>query len=324
MDSHYRDIQHYRLRPRRHLSIALLFFAIATGCNQPPEPPAAQPAATARQPAPAIVIVALGNSLTAGLGVDESQSYPFLLEKKLHADGYDITVINAGVSGETSSGARSRLNWVISSLAPDIVILETGANDGLRGIDPNLLRDNLNGIITVLRDNDIDVILADILKIRGQRVHAELQRLVLALRQSAGNLGGDRGRRRYVGPRQQLKRAVFENHVSFLAFSRRPFRCGRPGSSGVLGMGNRDREQQQQQRCRHRRDTPRSHRFSPGFPDHLSPNHCKSIPTGSGRHAPCPIVNGNAPKAANLHSTPSSRHQRSAAVNPSSAVQRGQ
>jgi len=160
MDSHYRDIQHYRLRPRRHLSIALLFFAIATGCNQPPEPPAAQPAATARQPAPAIVIVALGNSLTAGLGVDESQSYPFLLEKKLHADGYDITVINAGVSGETSSGARSRLNWVISSLAPDIVILETGANDGLRGIDPNLLRDNLNGIITVLRDNDIDVILA--------------------------------------------------------------------------------------------------------------------------------------------------------------------
>ncbi len=165
MDSHFSDIQYHRPRLWRHLSIALVFLTIAAGCNQPPEPPAAQQlvaqsAPPAQQPTPALVIVALGNSLTAGLGVDESQNYPYLLEKKLHADGYNVKVINAGVSGETSSGARSRLNWVISGLSPDLVILETGANDGLRGIDPNLLHDNLDHIITVLQSNDIDVILA--------------------------------------------------------------------------------------------------------------------------------------------------------------------
>ncbi len=161
MDNHYSGNQYHRWR---HFPIVLIFFAIALGCNQPPEQPPAQPASqpvnAAQQPASPLVIVALGNSLTAGLGVDESQSYPYLLETKLHADGYDVKVINAGVSGETSSGARSRLNWVISGLNPDIVILETGANDGLRGIDPNLLRDNLDRIITVLQNNDIDVILA--------------------------------------------------------------------------------------------------------------------------------------------------------------------
>lgn len=89
---------------------------------------------------PAGTIVAVGDSLTAGLGVDEAQAYPARLERKLNADGHDWRVVNAGVSGETSSGALSRMEWILSSLDPDIVILETGANDGLRGIDPRVLK----------------------------------------------------------------------------------------------------------------------------------------------------------------------------------------
>ena len=105
-------------------------------------------------------IVAVGDSLTAGLGVDEDQAYPAQLARKLKTDGHHYRVVNAGVSGETSSGALSRIRWVISSLAPDIVILESGANDGLRGIAPKLLKANLDQLITILKENNIQVILA--------------------------------------------------------------------------------------------------------------------------------------------------------------------
>jgi len=104
-------------------------------------------------------IVAVGDSLTAGLGVDESEAYPSQLQKKLADDGYDFNVVNAGVSGETSSGALSRIEWVISTLKPDIIILETGANDGLRGIDPDILRKNLDRIVSVIKANNIEVLL---------------------------------------------------------------------------------------------------------------------------------------------------------------------
>ncbi|MEJ2640289.1 MAG: arylesterase [Desulfosarcinaceae bacterium] len=105
-------------------------------------------------------IVALGDSLTAGLGVDEAQAYPAVLERRLKADGHAVRVVNAGISGETSSGAVSRLEWVLSSLSPDLVILETGANDGLRGIDTNILKTNLDHLITKLKKADVKVILA--------------------------------------------------------------------------------------------------------------------------------------------------------------------
>ncbi len=109
---------------------------------------------------PAGTIVAVGDSLTAGLGVDEAQAYPARLERKLNADGHDWRVVNAGVSGETSSGALSRMEWILSSLDPDIVILETGANDGLRGIDPRVLQTNLDQMVAVLKKNHIEVVLA--------------------------------------------------------------------------------------------------------------------------------------------------------------------
>ena len=105
------------------------------------------------------LIVAMGDSLTAGLGVPEAQAYPALLERKLRADGYAFKVINAGVSGETSSGALTRTEWMLT-LNPDIVILETGANDGLRGVDPSLMRDNINAIVKMLRAKHVVVMLA--------------------------------------------------------------------------------------------------------------------------------------------------------------------
>lgn len=105
------------------------------------------------------IIVALGDSLTAGYGVDEDQSYPALLEEKLQAAGFNYRVINAGVSAETSSGTLSRLEWILT-LEPDIVLLETGANDGLRGTDPQLIESNIREIITTLKDKDVVVLLA--------------------------------------------------------------------------------------------------------------------------------------------------------------------
>ena len=104
-------------------------------------------------------IVAMGDSLTEGFGVAEEQTYPFLLQERLKAAGYNYKVVNAGISGETSSGARSRLNWVLT-IEPDIVILETGGNDGLRGLDPQLLKDNIDYMVKELLDHDIRVVLA--------------------------------------------------------------------------------------------------------------------------------------------------------------------
>ena len=104
-------------------------------------------------------IVAFGDSLTAGLGVTREQSYPALLESRLKTDDICIEVINAGVSGETSSGALSRIDWVLK-LKPDIVILETGANDGLRAIVPSLVKENIAQILQTLQDQDVVVVLA--------------------------------------------------------------------------------------------------------------------------------------------------------------------
>ena len=104
-------------------------------------------------------IVAVGDSLTAGFGVAEEQSFPALLEKKLQADGHQYRVINAGVSAETSSGTLSRLEWILT-LQPDIVILETGANDGLRGIDPQVAENNIREILKTLKERDVGVLLA--------------------------------------------------------------------------------------------------------------------------------------------------------------------
>ena len=105
------------------------------------------------------VIVAFGDSLTEGYGLMPEQAYPALLEQRLMEKGYQYKVVNAGVSGETSSGALSRVDWILR-LNPDIVVLETGANDGLMGINPAVLEQNLGQIIATFQQNGVIVILA--------------------------------------------------------------------------------------------------------------------------------------------------------------------
>ena len=104
-------------------------------------------------------IVAFGDSLTAGAGVSADDSYPAQLQKRLDVAGYDYRVINAGVSGDTTAGGLRRLNWVLRS-RPDIVILELGANDGLRGHRIEDTYANLEQIIQRLKSESVTVLLA--------------------------------------------------------------------------------------------------------------------------------------------------------------------
>jgi acyl-CoA thioesterase-1 len=100
----------------------------------------------------------VGDSLTEGLGVEEELAYPAMLERKLHGLGYPYRVINAGISGETSSGTLARIKWVLT-LNPDIVILVIGANDGFRGIAPDVVKTNIEKIVRELKGHNVTVVL---------------------------------------------------------------------------------------------------------------------------------------------------------------------
>jgi acyl-CoA thioesterase I len=104
------------------------------------------------------VIVALGDSLTAGLGLGRDDAYPALLQARLSREGYDYRVVNAGVSGDTTAGGRRRIDGVLR-LAPEVVIVALGANDGLRGLPPASMRDNLRAIVVRARDAGARVLL---------------------------------------------------------------------------------------------------------------------------------------------------------------------
>jgi len=92
-------------------------------------------------------ILFFGNSLTAGMGVQPQQAFPALIDEKLSQAGYNYKVINAGLSGETTAGGVTRIDWILKNNNIDIFILELGANDGLRGIKPEQTRANLAKII---------------------------------------------------------------------------------------------------------------------------------------------------------------------------------
>ena len=96
------------------------------------------------------VVVALGDSLTAGFGVAADEAFPARLESRLKAEGYPYRVVNAGVSGDTTAGGLRRDDWVLRA-SPEIVIVALGANDGLRGQDPKMTRANLEEIVTRLQ-----------------------------------------------------------------------------------------------------------------------------------------------------------------------------
>jgi acyl-CoA thioesterase I len=145
------------------LALALFMISGATGCERRQEELRSRPGVIEEFSG---IIVAMGDSLTAGLGVEEAQAYPSLLAGRLATKGLNYRVINAGISGETSSGALERTNWILS-FKPDIVILETGANDGLRGLDPGLIENNLDKIVATLKQHDVTVVLCGMRMVRN-------------------------------------------------------------------------------------------------------------------------------------------------------------
>ncbi len=117
-------------------------------------PSRAEVAAVAPSPLPHTILF-LGDSLTAGYGLDDAstQAFPGLIEKRLRESGLagEFTVVNAGVSGDTTAGGLRRVDWLLSRRAPDVFVLELGGNDGLRGLPPTETERNLRAIIAKVR-----------------------------------------------------------------------------------------------------------------------------------------------------------------------------
>jgi acyl-CoA thioesterase I len=152
----------------RSWGLALLLLVLAA-CSRSPQPPAQQPAPVQPAPPTASVnpddtghpkIVVLGDSLTAGLGLLETQAYPALLQEKLREDGYQWDVINAGISGDTSAAGLQRIDWALSQGDVRILVLELGANDGLRGLPIAEMKKNLAAIIERAQEKRMSVLLA--------------------------------------------------------------------------------------------------------------------------------------------------------------------
>jgi acyl-CoA thioesterase-1 len=117
--------------------------------------------AVSARPAPAAehVIVAFGDSLTAGLGVLPEEAWPALIEARLRREGYPYRVVNAGVSGDTTAGGLRRVDWVLRN-RPDVAVVALGANDGLRGLQTDAMESNLLGIVERLRAGGARVLVA--------------------------------------------------------------------------------------------------------------------------------------------------------------------
>ena len=158
--------------------------ALAPGCRDAREPAPETPAADASPGAPDSalpasdsadarpVVLFLGTSLTAGLGVDPAEAYPARIQERLDSAGLRWRAVNAGVSGETSAGALRRIAWVLGPQVR-VLVVETGANDGLRGLDVDSTRANIEAVIT------------------GARTQVTGVRVVLAGMEAPPNLGAE-------------------------------------------------------------------------------------------------------------------------------------
>jgi len=141
------------------------------------------------------IALIVGTSLTAGLGLDPDDAYPALLQRKADSTGLAIRVVNAGLSGETSAGALRRIDWLLTEV-PAVVLIETGANDGLRGLDIDSTRANLRAIV------------------RKVKAAAPEARIFLAQMESPPNLG-----ERYTARFREMFPAVArEEGVNLLPF----------------------------------------------------------------------------------------------------------
>jgi acyl-CoA thioesterase I len=127
----------------RYAVLSALCAAIV-GCEQHKDEPAVDPPPSTPEMQRRSVLF-LGTSLTAGYGINPEQAYPALIQQKIDSAGLDYRVINAGVSGETSAGALRRVDWLLQQPV-SILVVETGANDGLRGLSPDSLRSNIQAI----------------------------------------------------------------------------------------------------------------------------------------------------------------------------------
>jgi acyl-CoA thioesterase I len=160
-----------------------------------PSPPAATPAARAPVDDRPVVLF-VGTSLTAGFGLDPSEALPALVQQKIDAAGLRYRVVNAGVSGETSAGALRRLDWLLREPVA-VLVVETGANDGLRGQDPDATRANLQAILDAARRKQPS------------------PRLVLAAMEAPPNYGEDY-RRRFRALYPELAKASGATLLPFL------------------------------------------------------------------------------------------------------------
>ena len=176
----WRKVPYQALMALMILSASVLFCLIVTGCDVQEESPSSRVAsqdttthvAPIHEPKQVSVrrevpphgsqlprIVAFGDSLTAGLGVSPDDAYPGQLAEWLRTQGFSYEIVNAGVSGETSAGGLRRVEWILKS-QPKVVILELGANDGLRGQSLKALYNNLKAIIARLQAKGVIVVLA--------------------------------------------------------------------------------------------------------------------------------------------------------------------
>lgn len=145
---------------------AVVFCVIAAACGRT-EPrfqgnadrPLILPPAETNKPK----IIAFGDSLTAGFGLAEKESYPYLLQQKLNADGYSYEVVNAGVSGDTSLGGAERAEWVLGRDDAKVLILALGANDLLRRMPVDQMKANLEKILEIAKEKNMKVLICGML-----------------------------------------------------------------------------------------------------------------------------------------------------------------
>ena len=142
----------------RALLVNVLGMALALSLSAP-LPAAAQTPAPASAPNPASVrLLAFGDSLTSGYGLAPEEAFPVKLQARLQADGFKVEVTNGGFSGDTTAGGLARVKWVLAD-SPEFVLVEFGANDALRGLDPSLARANLVKILDRMKGAGVRVLL---------------------------------------------------------------------------------------------------------------------------------------------------------------------
>jgi len=132
---------------------------LATACGDGSDRRASQRGGSGGAALPAAerpVVLFIGTSLTAGYGLEVEQAYPALVQEKIDRAGLEFRVVNAGVSGETSAGGLRRIDWLLRE-PPAVLVVELGANDGLRGLDPEAMRQNLREIITRTKEANPEV-----------------------------------------------------------------------------------------------------------------------------------------------------------------------